>query len=233
MNSPPRPRFAPRPGDTTGPLLSSLSTLFPAAAAVAVALSAPDLAAAVPVLLPLAAVRATDGAPVLENGTRRAVYDLVREHPGATIRRAAEAADVSHSTATYHLETLAEAGLVASIEDGNKRRFFPNAGAYTEDERRLLAVLESETTRAILGAIAEAEPATQADVAEAVGVSPPTVSWHLDRLDACQVVRRDSTRGLDLDRDRLADLLEPLVEKLDDVGYESKPLEDLAETVLD
>lgn len=209
------------------PLLPLLAV--PAAAGL-LAVGLPDLAAGLPLLLPVAAVRGSVRDPSLENETRQAVYDRVCEVPGSTIADAADAAGVSHSTATYHLERLAEASLVVSLEDGNKRRFFPNAGAYDADERRTLAALENPTTREMLAVLVREGPATRSEIAEALDVAQPTVNWHLERLAGCGLVAEDDAAGrrlLAADRDGVRCVLDRLVGKLSETGYDTDRLSEV------
>lgn len=226
---PARARTAPRTGSGLG-RRGLVLTLAAAAAATLLAVGV-DLAAGGAIVLPLLAIRGGESRGTLENDTRRAVYEHVRDQPGTPIAGVAEAVDVSHSTATYHLDTLAESGLVVSLEDGNKRRFFPNAGAYDEAERRCLAVLENEGTRRALAAVARREPTTRSELASSLDVSIPTVNWHLERLDDCGFLDQVDAGGsveLRLERSRTRSVLAGLLEKLEGSDYDGGELEALA-----
>lgn len=191
----------------------------------------PVLGAGSVLFLPLLAARG-GRTGTLENETRCAIYEHVRDHPGTPIAGVAATVGVSHSTATYHLDTLAEAGLVVSMEDGNKRRFFPNADAYSEAERRCLAVLENEGTRRALTRLAEAEPTSRSRMAAELDVSIPTVNWHLERLDVCGFLDEEDRGGeivLKLRTDAASEVLQSLLEKLEGTSYDAVHLRTLAD----
>lgn len=177
---------------------------------------------------------ATPSHPALENPTRRRVYEHVRGRPGAPIADVAEAVDVSHSTATYHLDRLADADLVVALEDGNKLRFFPDGGAFTEEERVALAVLDDPGTRDVLRTLAVEGPSYRAALAEALGISTPTVNWHLDRLRRCGLLRErpdGRRRTLEVDGAAVLDLLEGVLGALRGRRTDVGPLRDLADAL--
>lgn len=218
MPAPDPPTRSASPAGSGSGLPSFLLTASPLAASLLAGLAAPGAGA-------------RQSSRLLENETRRDVYERVVDHPGTTIADAADAAGVSHSTATYHLDRLADAGIVVALEDGNKVRYFPNAGAYDRDERRCLAILENPTTRDVLAAIADLEPTYRAEVADALGVSTPTVNWHLERLGDCRLLADGAAgdrRTLEVDRDRATLLLDSLAGKLDDTNVDAIPIRDLA-----
>jgi predicted transcriptional regulator len=196
------------------------------------AVAVPEVGSLVPSLVaaPMIVAGASPGSASLENDTRRRVYERVCSHPGSSIARVAEASDVSHSTATYHLETLEDAGLVVSITDGNKRRFFANAGAFSERERRTLAVLENATTLELVAALGRRQPTYRSRLAEAIDVAPPTVNWHLERLEACRAVDERPDGQLEV-ADDFPDVVEALVGKLEDVARDLSGLRDLLAAV--
>lgn len=200
-------------------------------AATVVSFLDPVLGSGSVLLLPLLAARG-GRTGTLENETRCAIYEHVRDHPGTPIAGVAATVGVSHSTATYHLDTLAEADLVVSMEDGNKRRFFPNAGAYSETQRRCLAVLENQGTRRVLARLAEAEePTSRSRMAAELDVSIPTVNWHLERLEACGFLDEED-RGAEIAialRADAAEVLGSLLGKLEGTSYDVVHLQALAD----
>lgn len=125
----------------------------------------------------------TDG--ILNQRTRAAVYAAIRESPGADLTALADAADVTESTARYHVELLREAGLVEGVELGGALRFAP-AGTNAD----LAAATSAEPTRAVLEAVATIEPASVRDVAAATDRAPSTVSHHLSGLADLGLVER-------------------------------------------
>jgi DNA-binding transcriptional ArsR family regulator len=124
----------------------------------------------------------------LENDTRREVYEIVEENPGVCIQEAADQADVSYSTASYHLKRLVRMDYVTREEDGNKVLYYKNGGTFTAEERDLIPILQNEEAMRVFHHIVENPWCYRAQVADALDVSHTTVNWHLDRLQDADLV---------------------------------------------
>lgn len=165
-----------------------------------------------------------------ENDTRRRIFDVVRSGPGQSIAEIATQVGVSHSTASYHLERLLEFNLLASTQDGNKMRFFVNGGTFTEEERRTLSALSNGETRRVLATILANPGCYRAELTTILGVSSPTVNWHLARLLAAGLVTEDQrgrNRYLFADPVRLGRTFSTLAEKVQGTNYEDGGLVEL------
>lgn len=166
-----------------------------------------------------------------ENDTRRRIFDHVRGAPGDSISQIATAAGVSHSTASYHLDRLVEFNLLTSTQDGNKVRYFVNGGLYTDEDRRVLAALVNAETRRVLATILAHPGSYRAELSTFLGVSSPTVNWHLARLLQSGLVReeqRGRNRYLFADPIRVGVLMRELVDKVDGTTYDGSGLDELA-----
>ncbi|MGQ0537164.1 MAG: winged helix-turn-helix transcriptional regulator [Methanobacteriota archaeon] len=138
-------------------------------------------------LLPLySRINKEDG---LENAKRKEIYEIVTASPGVTISEVARRSGVSHSTAAYHLGRLADLGLAVASGDGNRVRYFRNGGRVTDEERRLLTVLQSPEVLRVYEYIAHHPWCYRAEMAESLSVATPTVNWHLRPLLATGLVQ--------------------------------------------
>lgn len=167
-----------------------------------------------------------------DNETRRRIFDYVKNMPGACIADIATQVGVSHSTASYHLDKLCGFSLLTSTTDGNKVRFFVNGGTFTEEERRTLAVLDNPETRRVLATIVKHPWCYRAELTTLLGVSSPTVNWHLERLASAGLVaenRNGRNRFLFSEKGRLGALLTTLLAKLAETGYDPSGLKVLLE----
>jgi len=165
-----------------------------------------------------------------ENETRRRIFEEVRTHPGQSIAEIATTVGVSHSTASYHLERLSAFSLLASTQDGNKMRFFVNGGTFTEEERRVLSALSNAETRNVLATVLARPGSYRAELTQVLGVSSPTVNWHLARLLAAGLVAeepRGRNRYLFADARRLKLLFETLASKVNGTQYDEAGLQEL------
>jgi predicted transcriptional regulator len=191
----------------------------------------PSLTAAAPAL---ALFNRLARSSTFDNDTRRKIFDDVRVMPGSSISDIAERVGVSHSTASYHLDKLVGFKLLTSTADGNKMRYFVDGGVFTDEERRTLAALNNAETRRVLSAISRNNMTYRAELTNLLGVSPPTVSWHLERLVGAGLIaeqRAGRHRQLFTDRRRLEKHLRSILSKVADTSYDTQGLRDLLQDI--
>jgi predicted transcriptional regulator len=131
------------------------------------------------------------GRPILKNeseeGNAKRVIQFIQDHPGCHLRRIRSELGISMGTAQYHLARLERDGRIVSNRRGLFRYYFP-IGVFQDNEKNLLEVLSQETARDILIFIIEQKNPTQTDIAERIGVSAASVSWHVSRLAELGVI---------------------------------------------
>lgn len=120
-------------------------------------------------------------------GNTSNILAFIREHPGCHLRQIRNEMGISMGTAQYHLGRLEKAGKVASNRHAFYRYYFP-AGLFQDNEKNLLEVLSHETARDIVMFIIEQKDPTQTEIAEKIGVSPASISWHVARLIQFQII---------------------------------------------
>ncbi len=125
-----------------------------------------------------------NAALALEN--RRRLYDFIRRTPGAHMREIQRALGLPYGTAEYHLRALEDAELVRTAVDGNLKRYF--AADFAFADRSLLGLLRKRPVRAVVLALLERSELSHQDLAEAAGIKPPTLSYHMPKLEAAGVV---------------------------------------------
>lgn len=168
-------------------------------------------------LLGLALYHRIRPAAALENDTRKVIFNAVCERPGLGVHDIADAANVSYSTATYHLERLVGAGMLVMTPDGNKLCYYKNGGAFNESERRLVPILKNREATRLLESILESPGTYRAALAERLGVTATTINWHLRRLREAGLIdetRQGRNAYLHPRADHLGATLRALMEKL-------------------
>lgn len=130
----------------------------------------------------------TDANGVLEQPTRAAIYEAIRSTPGFNYAELAKAADVTKSTARYHVRVLRDAGLVEITDVAGTIRVSP-----AEADAELAGILRSESVGSVLTSVAEEEPASVTTLADATGRALSTVSHHLSSLESRGYVDRERT----------------------------------------
>lgn len=129
--------------------------------------------------------------PVEAIENKRRIFEFIRRVPGVHLRGIQRELAIPYGTAEYHLHALEDAGLVRTSPDGNLRRYFAADFAY--EDREVLAMLRKRPTRRLVIALLERYELSHRDLAAAAGVKPPTLSYHLSRLEGKRIVavRRD------------------------------------------
>lgn len=127
---------------------------------------------------------------LLMHDARERIFKLIREEPGIHAHEVAARLDLGWGTAVYHLKLLERNGLVVSRHEGRYKRFFVT-GDQRIQVKDAVALLRNPTSRSIAAQVARQPGLIQKQVCEALGLSPSLASWHLQRLEAAQVVRAE------------------------------------------
>lgn len=120
----------------------------------------------------------------LEN--RRRIFEFIKRTPGAHLRGVQRGIGLPYGTAEYHLHALEDAGLVRTVMDGNLKRFF--AADFAFEDRATLSILRKRPIRRVVVTLLEKKEMTHRDLAEAAGVKPPTLTYHLNRLEGANLI---------------------------------------------
>lgn len=127
--------------------------------------------------------------------TRKEIFEHVDANPGIHFSQLKRDLHMETGLLQYHLRRLERFDVLESEEHQGKRRVFV-ARELDDEERAILSVLRYETTRRILFYLLEYGPARNGEIADAVDVTPATISWHLSNLteeDIVESVREGRT----------------------------------------
>lgn len=136
---------------------------------------------------PLAARLETN--ELLEDETRQAIYETVKEDPGINLRALAEELDLAWGTLLHHLHKLEKAHMIVTKRYGKYRRCFLNGSTYSKDEKARLAALSTPSTARVAEYVLENPGSTQSEIGEALGVTASTVLWHAKRLKDVELIQ--------------------------------------------
>lgn len=123
---------------------------------------------------------------LIQQPTRRRIYDVVTAHPGASARDVQRLAGLAWGETAYHLDQLTRAGALRR-ERGGRRDFYFRTDL-TWDDRRLLRSLRSVSQRRLLLALSTSTGRTVAELGADTQLSYSTVSFHLRELVDAGVV---------------------------------------------
>jgi len=119
---------------------------------------------------------------VLDHPNRAAISALIASSPGISTRGIAAHLALNRETLRYHLAVLVSCRAAIPVHTGKTTYYFENHGKYSARERALIIHRHNRTTAAILALIGSEPGITGAALAGKLGLSLPTVRWHLQRL---------------------------------------------------
>lgn len=143
------------------------------------------LGAAVP-----AGLAGTGTATAGDSNAREAIAGYLTTTPGAHFSKIRDDLTLGTGETQHHLRKLVSSDAIESREDGEYRRFFPS-DRFDEFEQIVLGYLRRETPRRMLLALLDDPGMTGASLADAVGVSRPTISKHASALAEAGLLERD------------------------------------------
>lgn len=126
---------------------------------------------------------------------RDAIAGYVAATPGAHFSKIRDDLHLGTGETQHHVRRLLEQGILDSSRDGEYRRFFPS-GQFTEFEQTALGYLRRETPRGMILELFQHPDASGSELADALGVSQPTISKYTQELTEAGLVARDD--GYDL-----------------------------------
>jgi predicted transcriptional regulator len=133
-------------------------------------------------------------ARIARSEVRQRLAALVLERPGVTITDLGKLVGLSHSTVSYHLRILEQAGEIQSKRDGRTVRYYAQ-GQYEDLKVRLAPLLARQRVVAIIKLI-EARPDMRPfNIARELEVSVPTVMWHLAKLRDYGALQMEKRNG--------------------------------------
>jgi predicted transcriptional regulator len=119
---------------------------------------------------------------VLKNTNRARIYGFISSNPGTYPNEIIKEIGVNKGVVEYHLGMLEEQNMIVPYKTRGKIHYFLNESTYGEKEKAALAALKNDKHRMIISEIINHGPITHETLAEKIGVSAPTISWHIRYL---------------------------------------------------
>jgi len=133
------------------------------------------------------------------DGTRTAIVGYLRAIPGPHFSKIRDDLSLGTGETQHHLRQLVETGTVETFRDGDYRRYVP-AGQFGPFEKTALGYLRRETPRGMLVELLRVPETTPSGLADALGVSRPTVSTHARDLEEAGLLSRSRADGYAVER---------------------------------
>lgn len=132
----------------------------------------------------------SDASDPLDLESRRRIFAAVERTPGVHFRDLLADLEYAQGTLQYHLQTLAEEGLVEVSDDGKYTRYYP-ASEFEAADRTVMNALRRTYSRRIIAHLLADGPLSTSDLAERIDKSDSTVSWHLSKLAEAGLVEKE------------------------------------------
>ena len=129
---------------------------------------------------------------VLKNTNRDRIYGFISSNPGTYPNEIIKETGLNKGVVEYHIRMLEEQSMVVPHKACGKIHYFLNESTYGEKEKLLLAALKNERHRRIILEILNCEQITHETLAGRIGVSAPTINWHIRHLKEQGIVRADA-----------------------------------------
>lgn len=139
---------------------------------------------------PLVGLSDSAAADAGESDARDAIAGYLSTTPGAHFSKIRDDLQLGTGETQHHLRRLEELDAIERYRDGDYKRFV-TAGRFDEFEKRALGYLRRETPRGMLIELLSNPDATAGDLADALDVSPPTVSKYAGELEEAGLLSRD------------------------------------------
>jgi DNA-binding MarR family transcriptional regulator len=147
---------------------------------------------------------------VLDLEARRRIVRFVQESPGLHMRELAARLQMPVSTLEYHCYQLVKHGQLATRETAGFKAFYPGEGMDRRD-KDILYLVRHDAPRTVCRHLLLHPGSTPKELREVLGVTGPTLTFHLNKLRAAGILREEPdgrTKRLYVeDPERVANLL--------------------------
>ncbi|HEY3362463.1 MAG TPA: winged helix-turn-helix transcriptional regulator [Methanosarcina sp.] len=125
--------------------------------------------------------------------TRRRIYEQIKKSPGIHFRELERRLQVVVGNLQYHLQYLEKKNLIAASNDEDYVRYFLTDRSLNENERKIISFLRRPGCRHILIQLLSNPKLNNKELSQAVGLSPSTISWNLNKLIEAGIIEREKT----------------------------------------
>lgn len=126
----------------------------------------------------------------LELGTRDKIYRLIKRSPGLHFREIQRRSKLAIGNLQYQLEVLQKIHLIRAEKVGKFVRYYSIIGQPIQEDSNVLALLRQDSLRKIALFLLTEKKGTNLTIATAIGLSPSTTSWHVNKLIQAGIVEK-------------------------------------------
>ena len=120
------------------------------------------------------------------------LYGFIKSCPGTYFSEIIKDTGLNRGTVRYHLEVLETQNKIECYKANGKARYFQNSFTYGEKDKVVIAALRNDMDRKIILGILDSQYISNENLVEKMGVSAPTINWHIRHLKEEGIVRADT-----------------------------------------
>lgn len=139
-------------------------------------------------ILTVLGLRRLTGKDALQHPVRTEAYEYICKNPGSGFSKIAKDTGVNRGTLRYHLNILIRQNRVLEKKVYGFVSYFQNNKKYTKFEQDFLMLAREGISKDICLTLASSPGATRNELATELEVTPPTISWHMNRLIEQEIV---------------------------------------------
>lgn len=128
---------------------------------------------------------------VLENESRKAVFQAIADAPGMDAVALSRSLEMNINTLRYHLAKLLATDKITYLSRPGAVRYYRNQGMFSPFEQVFLYYLNAGTAGRIIGLVSETPGISRKDLAAILGISGPSVTRHIRELSSEGIIRNE------------------------------------------
>lgn len=121
---------------------------------------------------------------------RQKIFNVIEQNPGLHFREIQRRTNFAVGSLQYHLDYLVKKHLIRIEKRGKFTRYYSVRGPQLGEAELTMSLLRQESLRKIIIFLLTKRRANNTRIAEALALSPSTVSWHLDKLVNAGIIEK-------------------------------------------
>jgi len=122
--------------------------------------------------------------------TRQRIFNLIEQNPGLHFREIQRRTNLAVGSLQYHLDYLVKKNLIKIEKRGKFTRYYTSGGPQLGESQATMSLLRQESLRKIVIFLLTNRRVNNTKIADALGLSPSTVSWHLEKLTTAGIIEK-------------------------------------------
>lgn len=122
--------------------------------------------------------------------TRQRIFNLIEQNPGLHFREIQRRTNLAVGSLQYHLDYLVKKNLIKIEKRGKFTRYYTVGGVQLGESQATMSLLRQESLRKIAIFLLTKKRANNTKISEALGLSPSTISWHLEKLTTAGIIEK-------------------------------------------